>query len=158
MSRAGVSDVVLEFTWDTEMTDAIQDSLEKIDLVFLPDEAERPLILRFDPTLDPVLEPGAVQVAGALQVGDQVGQRLDVQRGIAQEAVRIGQGNAPLAPDHHRFEILAAHDRADAAPARLPPEVVGDAREHDAVLARRADREEVPYRHNDRHHLPPGSA
>ena len=56
VSRSGVSDVILEFTWDTEMSDAIQDSLEKLDLVFLPDEAERPLILRFDPSLDPVLE------------------------------------------------------------------------------------------------------
>jgi HAE1 family hydrophobic/amphiphilic exporter-1 len=56
ISRAGVSDVVLEFSWGIEMTEAIQDTLEKLDLVFLPDEAERPLILRFDPTLDPVLE------------------------------------------------------------------------------------------------------
>jgi len=56
VSRADVSDVVLEFSWDTEMSDAVQDTLEKLDLVFLPDEAERPLILRFDPSLDPVLE------------------------------------------------------------------------------------------------------
>ena len=56
ISRAGVSDVVLEFSWDTEMSEAIQDTLEKMDLVFLPPEAERPLILRFDPSLDPVLE------------------------------------------------------------------------------------------------------
>lgn len=56
ISRAGVSDVVLEFSWDTDMSDAIQDTLEKLDLVFLPVEAERPLILRFDPSLDPVLE------------------------------------------------------------------------------------------------------
>ncbi len=56
ISRAGVSDVVLELSWDTDMSDAIQDTLEKLDLVFLPPEAERPLILRFDPSLDPVLE------------------------------------------------------------------------------------------------------
>ncbi len=56
ISRSGVSDVVLEFSWDTDMSDAIQDTLEKLDLVFLPEEAERPLILRFDPSLDPVLE------------------------------------------------------------------------------------------------------
>ncbi len=56
ISRAGVSDVVLEFSWDTDMSEAIQDTLEKLDLVFLPQEAERPLILRFDPSLDPVLE------------------------------------------------------------------------------------------------------
>ncbi len=56
VSRSGVSDVVLEFSWDTDMSEAIQDTLEKLDLVFLPLEAERPLILRFDPSLDPVLE------------------------------------------------------------------------------------------------------
>ena len=56
VSRAGVSDIILEFSWDTEMSEAIQDTLEKLDLVILPDETERPLILRFDPSLDPVLE------------------------------------------------------------------------------------------------------
>jgi HAE1 family hydrophobic/amphiphilic exporter-1 len=56
VSRAGVSDVVLEFAWDTEMSDAVQDTLEKLDTVFLPEEAERPLVLRFDPSLDPVME------------------------------------------------------------------------------------------------------
>ncbi|MEM6457007.1 MAG: efflux RND transporter permease subunit, partial [Acidobacteriota bacterium] len=56
ISRAGISDVVLEFAWDVDMTDAIQDTLEKLDLVFLPEETEKPLILRFDPSLDPVLE------------------------------------------------------------------------------------------------------
>ncbi len=56
VSRAGVSDVVLEFGWDSDMSEALQDTLEKLDLVFLPTAAERPLILRFDPSLDPVLE------------------------------------------------------------------------------------------------------
>ena len=56
VSRAGVSDVVLEFAWDTEMSDAVQDTLEKLDTVFLPEDADRPLVLRFDPSLDPVME------------------------------------------------------------------------------------------------------
>lgn len=56
VSRAGVSDVVLEFAWDTEVSAATQDTLEKLDLVFLPEEAERPLILHYDPSLDPILE------------------------------------------------------------------------------------------------------
>ena len=56
VSRAGVSDVVLEFSWDTPMSDAVQDTLEKLDTVFLPEEAGRPLVLRFDPSLDPVME------------------------------------------------------------------------------------------------------
>lgn len=56
ISRAGLSDVVLEFVWGTDMSDATQETLEKLDLVFLPREAERPLILHFDPSLDPVME------------------------------------------------------------------------------------------------------
>ena len=65
VSRAGVSDVILEFSWDTSMTDAIQDTLEKLDLVFLPEETERPLILRFDPSLDPVMELSLAGRAGS---------------------------------------------------------------------------------------------
>jgi HAE1 family hydrophobic/amphiphilic exporter-1 len=56
VSRAEVSDVILEFGWDAEVSDVTQDVLERLDLVFLPDEAERPLILHFDPSLDPVME------------------------------------------------------------------------------------------------------
>ncbi|MFQ5767474.1 MAG: efflux RND transporter permease subunit, partial [Acidobacteriota bacterium] len=56
INRAGVSDVVLEFGWDTRIADATQDVLEKLDRVFLPDEAERPLILHFDPSLEPIME------------------------------------------------------------------------------------------------------
>ena len=56
ISRAGVSDVVLEFTWGTPMVDAIQNTLEKLDLVYLPREAEKPLLLHYDPSLDPVME------------------------------------------------------------------------------------------------------
>jgi hydrophobic/amphiphilic exporter-1 (mainly G- bacteria), HAE1 family len=56
ISRAGISDVVLEFTWGTDMSDATQNTLEKLDLVFMPREAKRPLILHFDPSLDPIME------------------------------------------------------------------------------------------------------
>jgi len=56
ISRSGVSDVVLEFVWGMDMGEATQNVLEKLDLVFLPDEANRPLILHFDPSLDPIME------------------------------------------------------------------------------------------------------
>ncbi len=57
VSRAGYSDVILEFGWDTDMDDANQDVLEILDQVTpsLPDGVDQPLILRYDPTLDPVL-------------------------------------------------------------------------------------------------------
>ncbi len=55
ISRAGIGDVTLEFTWDTQMSQAWQEVTERLDGVFLPDEAEKPLILRYDPSLDPVI-------------------------------------------------------------------------------------------------------
>jgi HAE1 family hydrophobic/amphiphilic exporter-1 len=58
ISKAEQSDVVLEFTWDTDMDKAIADIREKLDQVFLPKEVKRPIILRFDPTLDPIIRLG----------------------------------------------------------------------------------------------------
>ncbi len=58
VSKADQSDVILEFTWDTNMDKATADIREKLDQVFLPEDAERPLILRYDPSLDPILRLG----------------------------------------------------------------------------------------------------
>ncbi len=55
VSKAGISDVMLEFSWNTDMNRAVQDVRESLDQLFLPDETERPLILRYDPSLDPVM-------------------------------------------------------------------------------------------------------
>ncbi|HZF17706.1 MAG TPA: efflux RND transporter permease subunit [Steroidobacteraceae bacterium] len=55
VSRAGQSDVTLEFTWGTDMDFAGIEVREKLDLLQLPLEATRPLILRFDPSSEPVL-------------------------------------------------------------------------------------------------------
>lgn len=55
ISRTGQSDVTLEFAWGTNMDYASMDVREKLDALFLPLDVERPVILRFDPTLDPVM-------------------------------------------------------------------------------------------------------
>jgi len=58
ISKAGQSDVILEFAWDADMNAVAQDIREKVDRVRLPDAAERPLLLRYDPSLDPILRFG----------------------------------------------------------------------------------------------------
>ncbi|NND72185.1 MAG: efflux RND transporter permease subunit [Rhodothermales bacterium] len=58
VSRTGQSDVVLEFAWGTNMDLARQDLRENLDALVLPLDAERPLILRFDPSLDPIMRYG----------------------------------------------------------------------------------------------------
>ncbi len=64
ISRASLSDVVLELAWDTDVSQATQDTLERLDLVLLPDEAEKPLILHYDPSLDPVMELSLASAGG----------------------------------------------------------------------------------------------
>ena len=54
-SRSDVSEVVIEFAWKTNMDFASMDVREKLDLVDLPDDAERPVLMRFDPSLDPIM-------------------------------------------------------------------------------------------------------
>jgi HAE1 family hydrophobic/amphiphilic exporter-1 len=54
VSRSGQSDVTLEFVWGTDMDIAGVDVREKIDLLELPLEANRPLLLRFDPSSEPI--------------------------------------------------------------------------------------------------------
>jgi len=54
-SRAGSSDVLLGFDWGTDMSAAVQTIRENLQTTQLPAEAARPLILRYDPSLDPFL-------------------------------------------------------------------------------------------------------
>jgi HAE1 family hydrophobic/amphiphilic exporter-1 len=57
-SRADVSEITLEFAWGTSMDFAALDVRERLDVLELPDEATRPVILRYDPSLDPVMRIG----------------------------------------------------------------------------------------------------
>jgi hydrophobic/amphiphilic exporter-1 (mainly G- bacteria), HAE1 family len=70
ISRAGQSDVVLEFAWGTDMNIANLDVMAKLDAVQLPLESEKPVTLRFDPTLDPIMRY-------ALYVDEQPGGEED---------------------------------------------------------------------------------
>ncbi|MBD3222617.1 AcrB/AcrD/AcrF family protein, partial [bacterium] len=58
VSQAGLSQITLEFDWGTAMDYAGLDVREKVDLVRLPDEATPPVLLKYDPALDPVIRVG----------------------------------------------------------------------------------------------------
>ncbi len=55
VSRAGSSDVVLRFQWNTGLDFAMQKIRERLALIEFPDVSDPPMILRYDPTLDPIL-------------------------------------------------------------------------------------------------------
>ncbi|MFN7143608.1 MAG: efflux RND transporter permease subunit, partial [Myxococcota bacterium] len=93
-SRAGISDVVLEFDWDTPMNGASQDVRERLQTTFLPDGAGRPLILRYDPSLDPILRiavSGSTDLLSLRELAENELKRdLEALDGVAAVTVRGG--------------------------------------------------------------------
>lgn len=55
VSRAGISEVTLTFGWGADMDLLAMDIREKLDRLILPDDAEKPIVLRYDPALDPIM-------------------------------------------------------------------------------------------------------
>ncbi len=94
ISRPGISDVVVEFAWGTNMDFASLDIREKLDLAQLPLEAERPILLRFDPSLDPILRMMLYGNDNLLELRRLADERarleLESLEGVA--AVRIAGG------------------------------------------------------------------
>ena len=78
-SKAEQSDVVLEFEWGTEMDTASLEVREKLDVLYLPLDVRRPLLLKFNPSLDPIMRYG-----------------LSIQKSIASSAGELSQASAQL--------------------------------------------------------------
>lgn len=55
VSRPGISQVTLEFDWGRNMDFAALDVRQKLDLLALPRESSKPVLLRFDPSNDPIM-------------------------------------------------------------------------------------------------------
>jgi multidrug efflux pump subunit AcrB len=58
ISRSGWSDVILEFQWGTDMANAALEVRQKLDILNLPREVRQPILLRFDPSNDPIVLVG----------------------------------------------------------------------------------------------------
>ncbi len=86
VSRSGQSDVTLEFLWGTDMDIAGVDVREKLDILTLPLEASRPLLLRFDPSSEPIMRLGLLykEDAGA----DSAEARLKTLRRLAEDRIK----------------------------------------------------------------------
>ena len=55
VSRTGQSDVVLEFAWGTDMDQASLEVRDKLEILQLPLEAKQPVLLRFNPSTEPIM-------------------------------------------------------------------------------------------------------
>lgn len=85
-SRAGLSDVVLEFAWGANMDEAAQTARERLQTTFLPEDASRPLILRYDPSQAPILRLGVAFAPGAAPAARDGG--LALLREIAEKTLK----------------------------------------------------------------------
>jgi HAE1 family hydrophobic/amphiphilic exporter-1 len=94
ISRPEVSDVVIEFGWNTQMDFAGLDVREKLDLVSLPLEADKPILLRYDPSTDPIMRisvTGSARLAAIRYICEEfVRPEIESIAGIA--AVRVSGG------------------------------------------------------------------
>jgi HAE1 family hydrophobic/amphiphilic exporter-1 len=90
VSRSGQSDVTLEFLWGTDMDIAGVDVREKLDILELPLEAERPLLLRFDPSSEPIQRLALVDDAEAAVAGsiEDRALRLRLLRRFAEDNLK----------------------------------------------------------------------
>ncbi|HXD82923.1 MAG TPA: efflux RND transporter permease subunit, partial [Rudaea sp.] len=102
VSRTGQSDVVLEFAWGTNMDQAGLDVRDKLDILQLPLEAKKPVLLRFNPSTDPIMRLSLSLAGAAGQISepelkqlrrfadDELKKRLEPTPGVA--AVKVGGG------------------------------------------------------------------
>lgn len=105
VSRTGQSDVVLEFAWGTDMDQASLEVRDKMEIVQLPLEAKKPVLLRFNPSTEPILrialstkggdkasDTEAIRQLTALRryADDDLKKKLEPVDGVA--AVKVGGG------------------------------------------------------------------
>ncbi len=55
-SQEGANLIVLEFNWSTNIEDVQLDILQRIDMTPLPNDAEKPSFLKFDPSQFPIIQ------------------------------------------------------------------------------------------------------
>ncbi|TDK23464.1 efflux RND transporter permease subunit [Luteimonas aestuarii] len=100
VSRTGQSDVVLEFAWGTDMDQASLEVRDKLESLRLPLEVAPPVLLRFNPSTEPILrlalaakgEGDPVRQLTELRryADDDLKKKLEPVPGVA--AVRVGGG------------------------------------------------------------------
>lgn len=107
VSRTGQSDVVLEFAWGTDMDQASLEVRDKMEIVQLPLEAKPPVLLRFNPSTEPIMRlvlsakggaAGDADPADAIRrltelrryADDDLKKKLEPVEGVA--AVKVGGG------------------------------------------------------------------
>ncbi len=80
VSRTGQSDVVLQFAWGTDMDQASLEVRDKLEVLQLPLEAKPPVLLRFNPSTEPILRLALSNKGKPASDADAVRQLTELRR------------------------------------------------------------------------------
>ncbi|MGI6037218.1 MAG: efflux RND transporter permease subunit [Limnochordia bacterium] len=137
-SSRGSSMIMLEFTWGSDMDQAVIDVRERLDMVTgaLPDDADKPLVVRFDPSSMPMM---AVGLTGRYDLQtmreiaeDVISPRLERLDGVASVSVEGGLEREILVSvdlrqlDSYGLSIQTVTQALGAANLNLPGGMVTD--------------------------------
>lgn len=104
-SKEGLSEIVLDLAWGTRIDTAMAEVREKLDRVVLPTTAVRPLVLRYDPSQEPIVRL-ALAPTGTAQHPDPGGDGIGDAQHPVPDGSRIGDARdrAPdgIGDDQHR--------------------------------------------------------
>lgn len=94
VSRAELSEVTVEFAWHTNMDFATLKLREKLDMLRLPRDATKPVILRYDPNQEPIMRLGLTGDADLARIRyiaeREVKQALESIEGVASCSISGG--------------------------------------------------------------------
>lgn len=115
VSRPEQSDIILEFVWGTDLDRAAQEIREKLDQVYFEEDVDKPMILRYDPSLDPILRIAVSDAGIPLMdlrqiVEDEIARDLEGVPGVAAAKVKGGLEK----------EILIKLDEKKMTQTRIP--------------------------------------
>jgi len=93
-SQENLSLVIMQFDWGMDVNSVREDVNVRMDLLDLPDGVQRPMILKFDPTLMPIMVVSASGTDNKVQLTewleDTASPRLDSIPGVASVQVQGG--------------------------------------------------------------------
>jgi HAE1 family hydrophobic/amphiphilic exporter-1 len=116
LSSEGNSTIVIEFNWGSNMDIAAQDMREKVDLIkpYLPSEARAPMVVKFDPSMMPVMQIALYGSDNIVQLkkiaDDTIESRLLRIEGVASVGISGGlerQIDVQVDPDKLAFYGLS---------------------------------------------------
>ena len=94
VSRPGMSEVTLEFEWGADMDLLSMEVREKLDRLILPAETTDPVVLRYDPSLDPIIRlalSGTDDLTALRRLADkQLKQDFETIKGVAAAQIKGG--------------------------------------------------------------------